>query len=257
MAATEITRELLAAKCGQPDVGVIYRLPFNGLGIRAMKNVSFCPALIDIDLSGNSIARMEGLDLLDSLRRLNLSGNALMKLEGVGGCLALEELLLEGNKITNPNDLKCLSACPQLSRLHLQSLDQSMSNPVCGEGKRYRDAARGACKALKILDGQRLAYLGTLYDDPDSAGGGGGGGGGADDGKLRAEDFTLGGPSDWAKEAGADADEFGAGPAKCSSNGRPTKEFMVAVTECKSLDNQAATKLQTAKLNTSTSRSGR
>ena len=246
MAETSITVKLLAAKCGQPDVDAIFRLPLSGLNIRNMNPLSQCPSLVDIDLSNNGIVRIEGLDACASnLRRLNLSANRIARMDGVEHCVALQELLLEGNCLSSITELQTLSALRELTRVHLQSLDRKLSNPVCSSNGYFEAVCKAAGSQLKILDGQRLAFVGSVYPEDGSSDGSTARGKNA---ALQLSDFKLepgggSGNGNWLEEVGG----FKELTTSAGSDSEAQKTFAALVNECRTMESNATTLIKRSK----------
>lgn len=104
-----------------------------------------------IDFTDNSISVLANLPLMRRLRTLHLANNRIMSISPSLhlSCPGLTTLVLTNNNIAQLGDLEPLKELKYLQFLSL------MGNPV-GEQKYYREWVIFRCKALRVLDFQRI-----------------------------------------------------------------------------------------------------
>jgi U2 small nuclear ribonucleoprotein A' len=104
-----------------------------------------------IDFTDNSISVLGNLPLMRRLRTLHLANNRIMSISPSLhlSCPGLTTLVLTNNNLAQLGDLEPLKELKYLQFLSL------MGNPV-REQKYYREWMIFRCKALRVLDFQRI-----------------------------------------------------------------------------------------------------
>lgn len=106
-----------------------------------------------IDLSDNDIEHLDNMPFLQNLKELYISRNSLTELKLEGDNLPnLSVLNLHGNKISNIEQISCLSKIASLKCLILTE------NPICYIDN-YREKVLQTLPQLEILDYQPIYHL--------------------------------------------------------------------------------------------------
>ena len=158
-----------------------------------------------------------------------LAHNEILRIEGMESLESLERLELQGNRITNLDDVQCLTHLPCLRHVQLQVRggQPHERNAMC-DHPAYRTAMRRMLPTLQTLDGERTALSdAALPKDAADA--------------LR--ELTFADPEPWLKNfdwGDDDAPEAGSSGPGALGTLKSAQTFDTALTECKRISAKAA-----------------